>query len=32
MKSWLEKSALEMYSIHNKEESVVVERLSIVIN
>ena len=27
MKSWLEKNAIEMYSSHNKEKSVVAERL-----
>ena len=26
MKSWLEKNAIEMYSAHNKEKSVVAER------
>ena len=27
MKSWLEKSAIEIYLIHNEEESVVAERI-----
>ena len=27
MKSWLEKNVIEMYSAHNKEKSVVAERL-----
>ena len=27
MKSWLEKNAIEMYSIHNERKSVVTERL-----
>ena len=25
MKSWLEKNAIEMYSIHNEEKSVIAE-------